>query len=68
MKIPISAAEKIAKQYDYDQVIIFARKVGENGNEHLTTYGKTKEHCNIASQVGEYLKRKIMGWVKENEY
>ncbi len=31
--IPISAAEKIAKQYGYSQVIIVARAVGDNGRE-----------------------------------
>ena len=32
--IPISAAKHIAKEYDYDQVVIIARKVGEG--EHVT--------------------------------
>ena len=63
--IPISAAKRIAKDYGYDQVIIHARKTGEDPDphgEHLTTYGINKIHCRIASTVGEYLKREIMGW------
>lgn len=60
--IPISAAEKIAKNYGYDQVIVVARKVGEEGGEHVTTYGKNKDHCGIAAQCGEFLKEKVMGW------
>lgn len=63
MNIPISAAKKIADDYDYDQVIIIARKVGRN--EHVTTYGKNKEHCSIAARCGDFLKYKIMGWSKE---
>lgn len=60
--IPIAAAERIAKDYDYDQVIVFARKVGADGVEHMTTYGRTKEHCSVAARIGEFLQHKIMGW------
>jgi len=63
--IPISAAKKIAKDYGYDQVIVFARKVGESPDphgEHLTTYGINKVHCDIAARIGSYLKREILGW------
>lgn len=63
--IPISAAESIAKRYGYDQVIIVARKVGDDGGEHCTTYGKDQVHCDIASRAGEFLKFKVMGWVKD---
>lgn len=62
--IPIVAAKKIAESYDYEQVIIIARKTGENGGEHVTTYGKTKEHCDIAAKTGDFLKYKVMGWIQ----
>lgn len=65
--IPISAAKEIATKYDYDQVIIVARKVGENGGEHVTTYGKNKVHCGIAARTGDFLKYKIMGWNRDQE-
>ena len=68
MKIPISAGKLIADKYDYDQVIIIARNCSEGGNEHVTTYGKTKEHCNAAAKIGDFLKFKVMGWRKENVY
>lgn len=58
--IPIEAAKKIADLYDYDQVIVIARKVGVG--EHVTTYGKNKEHCGVAARVGNFIKHKIMGW------
>lgn len=61
-RIPITAARRIAEQYGYDQVIVFARKCGEGGGEHLTTYGVTKEHCGIAGRIGVFLKTKILGW------
>ncbi|UFK26726.1 hypothetical protein [Roseobacter phage RDJL6] len=66
--IPISAAEKIAKQYGYDQVIIYARKVGDapDGGEHMTTYGVSLAHCQAAAKIGDFLKFKIMGWTKQN--
>ncbi len=67
-RIPISAAECIAKDYGYDQVIIIARKVGDDPEphgEHCTTYGVNKAHCDVAVRVGDFLKFKVMGWVKE---
>jgi len=67
-KIPISAAKKIAKEYGYDQVIVYARKVGDAPDphgEHMTTYGVNKEHCSIAARIGSYLQREIMGWHKK---
>lgn len=60
--IPIAAAKRIAEEYDYDQVIIIARKVDRN--EHVTTYGKDKANCNVAAKVGDFLKYKVMGWDK----
>lgn len=61
-RIPVTAAKLIAQKYDYDQVIIIARKVGNAGGEHVTTYGKTKAHCKIAADYGNFLKYKVMGW------
>lgn len=64
-RIPIRAAEKIARDYGYDQVIILARKTGEDPEphgEHVTTYGVNKAHCDAAARSGEYLKFRIMGW------
>lgn len=66
-RVPISAAKRIADDYGYDQVMIFARKVGESGGEHMTTYGVTKDHCSAMARIGDFLKYKIMGWVKTNE-
>jgi len=62
MKIPISAAKKVAKDHGYDQIIIIGRKVGENGVESVTTYGVNKEHCSIAAKIGNIWKFKIMKW------
>lgn len=65
--IPISAAERIAKEYGYDQVVIIARKVGEAPEphgEHVTTYGINRAHCGIAAAMGKALKR-FMGWPEE---
>ena len=64
--IPISEGERIAKKYGYEQVFIFARRTGENGIEHLTTYGSNKVHCGIAAKIGDFLKYKIMNWKPEN--
>jgi hypothetical protein len=61
-RIPITATRRIADEYDYDQVIIIARKVGENGGEHVTTYGRNKDNCDVAVKIGNYIKHEIMGW------
>lgn len=63
--IPISAGRLIAEKYDYDQVIIIARKTGEGGCEHVTTYGIDKTHCGIAARVGNYIKYEVMNWDKK---
>jgi hypothetical protein len=63
-RIPISAAKLIADNYDYDQVIVIARKVGEG--EHCTTYGRTKEHCAVAAEAGKFLTFKVMNWAKHD--
>jgi hypothetical protein len=66
--IPISAAERIAKDYGYDQVIIIGRKVDTEalkGGEHVTTYGVNRENCDVAAKIGAFFKYKLMGWVKE---
>lgn len=64
-RIPIAAAEKIAKSYGYDQVVIIARAI--NQGEHCTTYGVDKENCAVAAKIGDFLKYKVMGWVREND-
>ena len=68
--IPISAAERIAKEYGYDQVIIVARRVGQEPDpcgEHMTTYGINKAHCDVAARAGRFLQEKVMGWHSKRE-
>jgi acetylornithine/succinyldiaminopimelate/putrescine aminotransferase len=60
ISIPIAAAKRIADLYGYDQVVIIARAVGVQ--EHVTTYGKNKLHCEIAAKIGNFFKYKLMGW------
>lgn len=60
--IPITAAKRIAQEYGYDQIVIYARSVDSDVPiEHMTTYGETKAHCKVAAMMGETL-RKFMGW------
>jgi len=63
--IPIAAAKRIAEQYGYTQVIVIARAVCDGGGEHVTTYGVDKENCSVAARIGDFLKYKVMGWVRE---
>jgi len=62
--IPVKAAEEIAKKYGYDQIIIIGRAVDQG--EHVTTYGRNKENCDVAARIGNFLKYKIMGWKKDD--
>lgn len=64
--IPITVAKKIAEEYGYDQVMIYARRVNEPSIEHMTTYGVNKEHCSAIAKIANFLQTKIMGWVKDN--
>ena len=64
LPIPIAAAKKIAKDFGYDQVVILARRVGDEPaphGEHVTTYGIDRKHCKVAAQMGDILK-KFIGW------
>ena len=60
--IPIIAAKVIAEQYGYSQVVVIARAVGDDGGEHVTTYGIDKSNCDVAAQIGRFIKHKLMGW------
>jgi len=76
--IPIHVAADIAHEFGYDQVMIYARKVdrpagvGETasaaiqGGEHMTTYGRNKEHCDVAARMAKFLQEKIMGWRRDD--
>ena len=39
-KLPIKEARDIAQRHGWDQVIVIARKVGDDGYEHVVTYGE----------------------------
>ena len=61
-RIPIKARREIAERYGYDQVVIVARKTGEDGGEHVTTYGVSATHCVVAARIGRFFKHELMGW------
>jgi hypothetical protein len=66
--IPISAAKKIADDYGYDQVIVYARRVGappDPHGEHVTTYGVDPAHCAVAARIGDFLRHKVFGWPRK---
>jgi hypothetical protein len=51
-KIPIVAAETIGKAYHYDQVVIYARRVGDDSIEWVTTWERNRAHCDVAARIG----------------
>lgn len=60
--LPIKAARRIAEKYGFHQVVIVARCVGDDGLEHVTTYGVDDKHCEVAAKMGNFFKYKLMGW------
>lgn len=65
--VPIGAAKMIALAYGYDQVVIVARRVGQDpdpGGEHVTTFGIDADNCRVAARAGTALKR-FMNWPAE---
>lgn len=70
--VSIIDAAILAGKYDCDQVIIIAREIAnggeDKGGEHVTTYGRLPAHSDIAAQIGDYIKHKIMHWPRpEND-
>lgn len=66
--IPVSAAERVAKEFGYDQVVIIGRRVGAEGaphGEHVTTYGIDRTHCAVAARLGDFFKHHLMKWPQE---
>lgn len=60
--IPISDARRIAEERGYDQVVVVGRKVGDDGREHVTTYGVDKANCDVAARIGNFFKYELMKW------
>lgn len=50
-RIPITAAERIAKKYGYKQVVIVARNPPNDG--YITSYGTNRAHCAVAGRMAE---------------
>jgi len=66
-RIPITAAERIGKDHTYDQVIIYARRVGETGVEWVTTWGKDRTHCDAAARIGDAIGRQVVEPIEERD-
>ncbi|MEN6434172.1 MAG: hypothetical protein ABFD06_15170 [Smithella sp.] len=62
-EITISMAEKISKETGYDEIVIFGYNPISK-QQHVTTFGKTKEQCIDAAKAGNFLK-KALGWPDE---
>jgi len=62
-EIPISTAKEISEKYGYPEVVIFAYDPVSK-NQHITTYGETKDQCLDAAKAGNFLK-KSLGWPED---
>lgn len=69
LPIPISVGKMIATNYGYDQVVIMARrchKTPQPHGEHITTYGRNPQHCEVASMMGKRLQA-VAQWISPQE-
>jgi hypothetical protein len=64
MRIPIKDAKLIANTYGYDIVTIVAWSA-KTGKQHVTTFGRSKQHCEWAADLGNQIKKDILKWPKE---
>ncbi len=58
-RIPIKQAKAIGLAHQYDQVIILARRIGDDGLEWVTTWGKDRIHCAAAAKIGDALRDNV---------
>jgi hypothetical protein len=63
-KIPIKAAKDIAEKYDTSIVCVIAWDA-KDGSQHVTTYGKNKQECEWAAQLGNRIKREVLKWPED---
>lgn len=59
-EVPISAAQRIAEEFDKDQVIIVTWDAAHQ-TQHVTTYGKSRKASAQAAQGGNFVKE-ALGW------
>jgi hypothetical protein len=62
MEIKISDAKKIAKERNYDMVIVIG--INNDSSGHVTTYGVNQNFCNIAGYIGQ---KKLSPYVFGND-
>ena len=65
LPIPIRSAESIGRRFGYDQVVVFGRRVSDDpklAGEHMTTWGRNRDHCQVAKHIGNTLKDDVMKW------
>lgn len=60
--ITIADAKQVSEKSGYPEIVIFGYDP-ETGEQHITTFGKTKKQCLDAAQAGNSLK-KFLGWPK----
>lgn len=60
-EIPISKAKEIAREFNYEQVVIMGFNSIDKPNYHVTTYGISKEKCKDAALAGDFVKKAIGG-------
>lgn len=65
--IPPQEAARLCEMYGYDQIIIIARRIGQDYNAHeaVTTCGADRENSEAARLIGEHFKYNVMKWKRD---
>ena len=63
-RIPIKVAKDLAKSLDVN--IICLVTWDRTGRQHVVTYGSSKKECGYAAELGNKIKRSILGWPEED--
>lgn len=63
-EISSSDLKQFAEKYDLDQLVIVGRKIGTDGKDVCSSYGTNRDHAEVANDIADFLKYKVMGWKK----
>lgn len=63
-EIPASDLKEFCDKHDLEQLVIVGRKTGGDGKEVCSSYGVNREHSEIANDIANFMKYKVMGWKK----
>ncbi len=69
-RIPISAAKRFAEEFGQSTIVVVAWEGDScptpSGRTHVITYGRAVQDCEWAADLGNRIKRDILGWPEKH--